>query len=179
MIPKNHPSLEINKDMLQVTTIPAKSLNERSTEVDRNFLLSADTQHFVQQLIATMYNDDGIGIAAPQVKKNIRICIIGKEAIALDKKTKVNANEDLVLVNPVWTKTSIRKDWDTEGCLSVPKTFGKVKRYRNISVKALDEKGEEINFEAHNFFARVIQHEIDHLDGVLFIDKAKDIYKVE
>lgn len=165
--------------MLQVITIPTESLRKRSTEIDRDFLLSADTQHFIQQLIATMYTDDGVGIASPQVGKNIRICIIGKEGIKLDKKTSITANEDLVLVNPVWTKTSIRKDWDTEGCLSVPKTYGKVKRYKHITVKAWDKDSKEINFEAHNFFARVIQHEIDHLDGVLFIDKAKDIYEVE
>ena len=82
-------------------------------------------------------------------------------------------------MNPVWTKTSIRKDWDTEGCLSVPKTYGKVKRYKHIMVKALDKDGNELNFEAHNFFARVIQHEVDHLDGILFIDKAKDIYEID
>jgi len=165
--------------MLQIITIPTESLRERSKKIDHDFLLSADTQHFIQQLIATMYTDDGVGIAAPQVANNIRICIIGKEGMKLDKKTSINANEDLVLINPVWTKTSIRKNWDTEGCLSVPKTYGKVKRYRHIVVKALDKNGNELNFEAHNFFARVIQHEIDHLDGVLFIDKAKDIYKIE
>ena len=165
--------------MLEVITIPTPSLKEPSTEVNPGFLMSADTQHFIQQLIATMYTDDGIGIAAPQVGNNIRICIIGKEAIKFDKKSTLDQNQDLVLINPVWTKTSIRKEWDTEGCLSVPKTYGKVKRYKNIKVKALDLNGNEINFEAHNFFARVIQHEIDHLDGVLFIDKAKDTYQVE
>ncbi len=165
--------------MLEIITIPTESLREKSKEIDRDFLLSADTQHFIQQLIATMYNDDGAGIASPQVRKNIRVCIIGKSGIKLDKKTSINDNEDLILVNPVWTKTSIRKDWDTEGCLSVPKIYGKVKRYKHIMVKAWDKDGQEINFEAHNFFARVIQHEIDHLDGVLFIDKAKDIYNIE
>ena len=165
--------------MLEIITIPTESLREKSKEIDRVFLLSADTQHFIQQLIETMYNDDGAGIASPQVGKNIRICIIGKSSIKLDKKTSIKASEDLILINPIWTKTSIRKDWDTEGCLSVPKTYGKVKRYKHITVKAWDKDGKEINFEAHNFFARVIQHEIDHLDGILFIDKAKDIYKID
>ena len=73
--------------MLQIIAIPTESLREVSKEIDRNFLLSANTQHFIQQLIATMYNDDGVGIAAPQVEKNIRICIIGTEGIKLDKKT--------------------------------------------------------------------------------------------
>ncbi|MBU2542385.1 peptide deformylase [Patescibacteria group bacterium] len=165
--------------MLQLITVPNESLYIRSNEVDPDFLLSAEIQHFISQLITTMHSGDGAGIAAPQVGKNIRICIIGKNAIKLDKKTTAQTNQDLILINPVWTKTNIKKWWDTEGCLSIPKTYGKVKRYKHINVRALDISGKKIDFEASNFFARVIQHEIDHLDGVLFIDKAKDIYQVE
>lgn len=172
-----------------MVTLPTESLRERSIKIDRDFLLSSTIQHFVQQLIEKMYESDGVGIAASQVGKNIRLCIIGKSALQIDYKTRsgntrfkkanLDPNSDLILVNPIWTKTTIKKDWDNEGCLSVPKTYGKVRRYKNISVKALNKDGQEINFEANNFFARVIQHEIDHLDGVLFIDKAKDIYTVE
>lgn len=158
--------------ILPILTIPTPSLRERSKEVTRDFVLEPNTQTYIQDLIITMYDDDGIGIASPQVGKNIRICIIGREATP-DKK------KDLVLVNPVWTKTSRKTDWDTEGCLSVPKFYGKVKRYTTIHIEALDEQGNPISFEAKKFFARVIQHEVDHLDGILFIDKAKDIYEIE
>lgn len=153
----------------KIITIPTKSLRERSKEVTREFVLQPDTQEFIKNLIATMYADDGIGIAAPQVGNNIRICIIGKAATPQKK-------QDLILVNPVWTKLSRKTEWDTEGCLSVPKIYGKVKRYTTIEVQALDENGNKIQFEAKKFFARVIQHEVDHLDGILFIDKAKDTY---
>ncbi len=158
--------------ILPILTIPTPSLRDRSKEVTRDFVLEPNTQAYIKDLIITMYDDDGIGIASPQVGKNIRICIIGREATP-DKK------KDLVLVNPVWTKTSRKTDWDTEGCLSVPKFYGKVKRYTTIHVNALDEQGNPISFEAKKFFARVIQHEVDHLDGILFIDKAKDVYEVE
>jgi len=158
--------------ILPIVTIPTPSLRDRSKEVTRDFVLQADTQEFIKNLIITMYADDGIGIASPQVGKNIRICIVGREATP-DKK------QDLVLVNPVWSKTSRKTEWDTEGCLSVPKVYGKVKRYTNIHVDALDAQGNPISFEAKKFFARVIQHEVDHLDGVLFIDKAKDTYEVD
>jgi peptide deformylase len=158
--------------ILPILTIPTPSLRDRSKEVTRDFVLEPNTQAYIKDLIITMYDDDGIGIASPQVGKNIRICIIGREATP-DKK------KDLVLVNPVWTKTSRKTDWDTEGCLSVPKFYGKVKRYTTIHVEALDEQGNPISFEAKKFFARVIQHEVDHLDGILFIDKAKDVYEVE
>jgi len=131
-------------------------------------LASKKIQDLIDAMIPAMYESDGIGLAAPQVGHNIRVCVIGKES---DKKLE----EDLVLVNPVWEKTSRKKNVDVEGCLSVPKTFGKVKRYTNIHVIAMDRTGQEISFEAKKFFARVIQHESDHLDGILFVDKAKDI----
>lgn len=158
--------------ILKIVTIPTPSLRDPSKEVTRDFIILPETQQFIQDLVTTMYADDGIGIASPQVGNNIRICIIGREATP-DKK------HDLVLINPVWMKTSRRTDWDVEGCLSVPKTYGKVKRYTHIQVNALDTKGNPISFEAKKFFARVIQHEVDHLDGILFIDKAKDTYTVE
>lgn len=157
--------------MLSVVKIPTPSLRERSIEVDRDFVLLPETQQFIRELIATMYDDDGIGIASPQVGKNVRICIIGKDAVPGKEK-------DLVLVNPIWTKTGRKKAWEVEGCLSVPKTFGKVARYTDIHVEAMNEHGEKIEFDAQKFFARVIQHEVDHLDGILFIDKARDVYTV-
>ena len=84
-----------------------------------------------------------------------------------------------MLINPKWEKISRKKNTDVEGCLSVPKIFGKVTRYSNIQVEAMDRAGKKISFPAKNFFARVIQHETDHLDGILFIDKARDTYVAE
>src|SRR3989339_651210 len=155
--------------MLSIVTLPNKILRTRSKELDPDILLSKEIQELTKEMIPIMYTSDGIGLAAPQVGKNIRLCIIGKEATP----EKV---DDLVLVNPIWTKLSRKKLIDVEGCLSVPKTFGRVSRYKDIVVNALDKSGKEIKFEAHDFFARVIQHEVDHLDGILFIDKAKGIY---
>lgn len=168
--------------ILPIVTVPTESLRIRSTEVDRDVLLSDDTQTFIDNMIPTMYDDDGIGLAAPQVGNNIRICVVGKEAVPNRLKVStgdINPREDLVLVNPVWQKTSRKTAWDTEGCLSVPRTFGKVKRYTNIAVTAQDRHGNDVAFDASAFFARVIQHEVDHLDGILFIDKAKDVYTVD
>jgi peptide deformylase len=157
---------------LPIVKLPSPSLRERSAELDRATLLSPDVQTLIAAMIPTMYGDDGIGLAAPQVGKNIRVCIVGKES---DKSLKT----DLVLVNPVWTKNSRKTQTEYEGCLSVPKKFGKVKRYTDISVEAWDAFGNPLSFDAKNFFARVIQHEVDHLNGVLFIDKATDMYDAE
>ncbi len=123
-------------------------------------------------MIPTMYDDDGIGLAAPQVARNVRIVVVGKGA---DRSLK----EDLVLVNPEWTRVSKKTNVDTEGCLSVPNVFGKVKRFSDIHVSAQDRDGNKLEFEAHKYFARVIQHETDHLNGTLFIDKASELWEVE
>ncbi len=165
--------------MLNIITYPTESLNKRSIELDQNIIISKKIKELIDEMIPTMYQDDGIGLAAPQVGHNIRLCIIGKEALKFDNKTELDTTQDIILINPIWEKTSRKKEWDKEGCLSVPKTYGKVKRYRDIHVDALDRNGNPLSFEAHGFFARVIQHEVDHLDGILFIKKAKDIYETE
>lgn len=105
----------------------------------------------------------GIGLAAPQVGLLLRLIVI-----ALNDKL-------MAFINPKITKFSWRKEVDEEGCLSVPGKFGPVKRSKIIKVEALDERGKLLKFKAKDLFARVIQHEIDHLDGILFIDKAKRV----
>lgn len=158
--------------LLPIVKLPTTSLRERSREITREELLSPDIQQLIINMIPTMYDDDGIGLAAPQVAHNIRVCVVGREA---DKSLQ----RDLILVNPIWERNSVKTAVDVEGCLSVPNRFGKVKRYTDISVKAWDEHGNSLAFTAKKFFARVIQHEVDHLDGILFIDKATDLYTAE
>lgn len=160
--------------MLEIIKLPALSLREKSKEIDHDFLLSKETRKLIQEMIPIMYSYDGIGLAAVQVGHNIRICVIGKQAIPEKHQLK---QEDMILVNPVWVKTNLRKVENVEGCLSVPKKYGKVKRYKNIKVTALDASGNPLSFSASDLLARVVQHEVDHMDGVLFIDKAKDVYE--
>ncbi|MFA5211670.1 MAG: peptide deformylase [Patescibacteria group bacterium] len=164
--------------MLDIVIHPNENLRKRSVEINSEFLLSSDTQKLIQEMIPTMKLKDGVGLAAPQIGKNIRICVIAKEALQKDEKTNYNKKQnDLILINPIWEKTSRKKNIDTEGCLSVPGFFGEVRRYSDIIVKALNEHGESLEFDAHDYFARVIQHEVDHLDGILFIDKAQKIFQ--
>jgi len=157
---------------LSIVTVPTPTLRQRSVDVDQFAVGEKKIQELITAMIPEMYDDDGIGLAAPQVGHNIRICIIGKEA---DPALK----EDLALINPVWQRLSKKTSTDTEGCLSVPGVYGKVKRYSRIHVSALNRAGQPVQFEAKNFFARVIQHEVDHLDGILFIDKATDLYTID
>lgn len=153
-----------------IITDPNPILHKRSADIDPATIATPEMQQFVRDMIETMYKKDGVGLAAVQVNVSKQLCVIAKDFVPGKKK-------DLCLINPVWTKQSIKKNWDEEGCLSVPGVYGKVQRYSHIKVRALNEKGEQLEFEAKDFFARIIQHECDHLNGTLFIEKAKDIRK--
>jgi peptide deformylase len=129
--------------------------------------LSSDIQKLIPEMIETMLKKDGIGLAGPQIGKSFRIIVIHHK------------DKDLVMINPRMIKKSLTKDWDEEGCLSVPEIFGDVRRCKKVIVKYIDENGKEQKLSGEGLLARVIQHEIDHLDGILFIDKAKNIRKLE
>lgn len=158
---------------LPIVTNPSKILHQKAEVINPADLALPKIKKLIANMIETMYSADGVGLAAPQINESIQLCVIAKEYSALGK------NEDLVLVNPVWQKKSILAVWDAEGCLSVPEYWGEVKRYKKIKVKALDQFGRPIEFEAKDFPARVIQHEVDHLNGILFVEKARNLKKNE
>ena len=158
--------------LLQIMTEPNKILRQVGKKLSQEEIGSRKFKKLVKDLTETMYIHDGVGIAAPQVGESVMLCLVAKDFSPTKEK-------DLVLINPVWEKKSITKLVDEEGCLSVPGVYGLVKRYKKIKVTALNEKGEEVCFEAQDFPARVIQHEIDHLNGILFIDKAKKLRQAE
>lgn len=112
-----------------------------------------------QAMEKVMAEENGIGLAAPQIGLSERIILV---------KTK---DGPLLLINPEITKKSLRKNTAEEGCLSVPGIFGLVKRHNAVSVSALNPDRKNLKFKAKGMLARVIQHEVDHLDGILFIDK--------
>lgn len=149
---------------LPIVTEPTPSLRERSEEVSIETIQSGKLNDFLSSLYRSMLDDDGIGIASPQVGRNIRICIVSD----MGKNSQI-------LVNPEITWFSKDTITMTEGCLSVPGVFGPVTRPKAIHVKALDHTGGKIKFKAKGWLSRVVQHEIDHLDGILFIDKAESL----
>ncbi|EKD66915.1 MAG: hypothetical protein ACD_48C00677G0001 [uncultured bacterium] len=163
--------------LLPLTKIPTPSLHEHSRRLTKEEILSPEIQQLIQDMIPTMYKEQGIGLAAPQVGVNIQLCIIGKEAIP-ENFFPTNISKDLVLINPTYTRTGRKVVLETEGCLSVPGKQGKVKRYKQIYVEALDEQGEPIHFEAHGYLAHVAQHETDHLNAILYIDKADTVWDI-
>ena len=158
--------------ILDIVIEPNKILHQVAKNLTPNEMTSDETKKLIESLIETMHSKDSVGIAAPQIGKSAQICVITKN-FAPDK------TKDVVLINPKWEKASILKTVDEEGCLSVPKIYGQVKRHKKIKVSALDENGKKINFVADDLFARIIQHEIDHLNGVLFIEKAKKLRTIK
>jgi peptide deformylase len=148
---------------LPIVTLPAKTLRERSSEVDVSRIPTADFQHFVDDLITSMYAADGVGIAAPQVGRNERVFIV-------NEKTGPKA-----YINPEILKMSEDTQDSEEGCLSVPGTYGLVKRAKKIRFRALNRHGRRVEFDAKGYIATVYQHELDHLNGILFIDRAEKL----
>jgi len=158
----------INHMPKQLTVLiqPHPILRKISEELAETELNKKEVQEFLDDLTETMFKKDGAGLAAPQVGKNIRAIAI------LMEKTQ----EAIVMINPVITKKSWAKEIGEEGCLSVLNeqgeiVYGLVERHKKINCIYYDRQGRKRKLKAANMLARVIQHEIDHLDGILFIDK--------
>ena len=151
--------------MLKILTDPNPILRRKALAIKD--IGTKELQKLIPLMIETMLSKDGVGLAAPQIGQSVRL-------IAVRHK-----DGSLVMANPKLVKKSLLKELDEEGCLSVPNIYGQVKRCKKITVKYLDENGRERKMSGEGMLARVIQHEIDHLDGILFIDKATDIRKVE
>ena len=145
--------------MLKIITIPNPILTQKTKLVRK---IDQALFKLVGEMIEVCRAANGIGLAAPQIGKPIRLCIINLEHMGLPP---------FALINPKITSRSWKKVEMEEGCLSIPGVFGIVKRPAKITVKALTLKDEENKFEADGLLARVIQHEVDHLDGILFTTK--------
>ena len=130
-------------------------------------------QLLTEDLKSTLEFGTGLGIAAPQIGINKRIIVVG----AKKENIKYNDAEEVpitAMINPCWRKISEETDIQYEGCMSVPSIRGKVERYKNIELTYYNENGEKIIKELNGFFARLIQHECDHLDGIVFLEKVKE-----
>ncbi len=127
----------------------------------------------IEDLKETLNFTEGFGIAAPQAGIDKRIVII---QVNKEKCTYKDCEEvpTTVMINPTWKSLSEEKETEFEGCLSVPSIRGKVERYTNIEVTYYNEKGEKIVKQVKGFTARDVQHECDHLDGIVFLEKVQD-----
>jgi peptide deformylase len=155
--------------VLKVAQLGHPILRRRAASVPRDTLRSRDFQRFVDDLIETMREYAGVGLAAPQVHEGLQVLAVE----AQKGQGEVPATPLTVLVNPVVTLLGEAMVEDWEGCLSIPGIRGRVPRHREIRVEALNRRGEALDFTATDFYARVIQHESDHLQGIVFLDRMK------
>jgi peptide deformylase len=142
----------------------AASLQTKATRVER---LDADIEGLIDDMIETMYAAPGIGLAAPQVGVPLRVAVI-------DVSVGKRGGELLTLVNPEFVERD-GMQLEDEGCLSVPGFTATVARPAHVVVRALDRSGTERLIEGRGLLARALQHELDHLDGLLFLDRLRGI----
>lgn len=125
--------------------------------------INDEIKKLIDEMFVTLEKSNGIGLAAPQVGKNIRLFIV-----------QLEENEGLVFINPEIIRTSDEVCSMEEGCLSIPKIYEKVVRPKSITLQFMDINGKKQLIKAEGLLARVIQHEYDHLNGVLFVDRLEE-----
>jgi peptide deformylase len=156
----------------KIATIGHPVLREVARKVTLEELRSPHVQTFIDDLVETMHDANGAGLAANQVYEPIRICAI---EIKNNPRYPYKPNYPLtILVNPELAKTTDETFLNYEGCLSVPNLRGEVRRAAGIRVKAWDRTGKELDFEVKGLTAGTFQHEVDHLDGKVFLDGVED-----
>lgn len=158
-----------------------QKLRARAEEVPLARIGSEKMKRLIAAMSATLAKEnDGVALAAPQVGEPLRLFIVSGKVLARQKRKKQSAPEsaplpDAVFVNPVILKSSPKKQEVEEGCLSLRWLYGKVRRAARVTIEARNEGGEKVTRAASGLLAQIFQHEIDHLDGVLFTDKAAHV----
>lgn len=156
----------------KIATIGHPVLRERARELTKEELGSEGVQRFIDDLVDTMHDANGAGLAANQVFEPIRVTAI---EIKNNPRYPYKPNYPLtILVNPVLTPTTDEQFVNYEGCLSVPNLRGEVRRFTGVHVKAWDRHGNDLDFEVKGLTAGTFQHECDHLDGKVFLDRVHD-----
>jgi peptide deformylase len=155
--------------ILKVARMGHPVLRERARPLDKSDIKSAVVQKLIDDMIDTMHEYHGVGLAGPQVHEGLRIFVA-----LLDEEPDAESPA-AVVINPEIIPSTPATEEGWEGCLSIPDVRGMVPRYIDITVKALDRDGRSVELALKNFAARVAQHETDHVDGVLFLDRMKSM----
>lgn len=159
--------------ILKVARLGHPIVRTRAREVTREEIARAEFQALVESMIETMHEYSGVGLAAPQIHLPLQLAVL--EANGNPRYPEAAVVPLTVLINPVLTVLDEAKTAEWEGCLSIPDLRGRVPRSKAVRVQALGRNGEELDFEATDFHARVIQHETDHLHGEVYLDRLPDM----
>ena len=166
----------MSMSILKVARMGHPVLRTKARTLDKPEIRSAAIQKLIDDMIETMHEYHGVGLAAPQIHESVRLFVASLDRASPDdgdaEGDQADAESDpIAIINPEITVvgTDVVEDW--EGCLSIPDIRGRVPRAREIKVRGYGRKGDRLELRAQGFAARVIQHETDHLDGVLFFDR--------
>lgn len=155
-----------------------KMLRARAREVPLADIGTPEIKKLIADMSAVLAREeDGVALAAPQIGESLRLFVISGKILARLNKKQVKL-ENAVFINPVLLKSSQKKQTVEEGCLSLRWFYGKVRRAARVTLEAHDAEGKKFTKTASGLLAQIFQHEMDHLDGALFIDKAKDIINI-
>lgn len=159
--------------LLKIAKMGNPILRKISDPVSSEEIMNPDFQKFIDDLIETMRDEDGLGLAAPQVHVSKQVVVI--ESLENNRYPEAPPFPLLVLINPVFKYLSKEQRTGWEGCLSLDNLRGKVPRSSSVKLTALDRNGQPLTLDWEGFPAVVLQHEIDHLRGHLFVDRMKDM----
>jgi peptide deformylase len=156
----------------EIVTLPQTILRHKAHKVSD---FGPDFQTLVEDMVETMRIAPGVGLAAPQVGESIRLIVVEYG----DEEDEELLSKLYVMVNPEITYASEDTLIGTEGCLSIPGIQGEVERFAAVTVKGLNRQGRPMTVKAKGWLARIFQHEIDHVDGILFVDRAEKLWQAE
>ena len=156
----------------EIMTLPNPVLRRKARKVT-NF--GPELQALVDDMVETMRAEPGVGLAATQVDVSLRVIVVEFG----DEEDEEVPPRLYVMVNPEITRFSKETVMGAEGCLSIPGIAGDVERYEALTVKGLNRQGKPMTVKPRGWLARIFQHEIDHLDGILFVDRAEKVWKIE
>jgi peptide deformylase len=156
----------------EIVTLPQVILRHKAHKVTD---FGPEFQALVDDMVETMREAPGVGLAAPQVGESIRLIVVEFG----DEEDEEAPAKLYAMVNPEITRRSDETLLGTEGCLSIPGIQGEVERAAAVTVKGLNRRGRPMTVKAKGWLARIFQHEIDHLDGVLFVDRAQKLWQAE
>jgi peptide deformylase len=156
----------------EIVTLPQAILRHKAHKVSD---FGPDFQSLVEDMIETMRQAPGVGLAAPQVGESFRLIVVEYS----DEENEEIPPKLYVMANPEITRASQETVLGTEGCLSIPGIQGEVERLEAVTVKGLNRHGRPMTVKAKGWMARIFQHEIDHLDGILFVDRAEKLWQAE
>lgn len=149
--------------ILDVVTLPSELLRQKSLPVDE---VNDEIRTLIENMYETMYETKGVGLAAVQVGKLLRLFVLDDQE-----------GHKMAFINPQIISTSNETCTLDEGCLSIPTIYEGITRPSKVTVQAINENGKPFTVEANGFFARIIQHEYDHLDGILYIDRGDEAFR--